>query len=29
MKDEKIKKPLNIAMLGDGVILGTKIKRLR
>ncbi len=29
LKDEKIEKPLNIAAMGGGVILGTKIKRLQ
>ncbi len=29
LKDEKIEKPLNIAVMGGGVIIGTKIKRLQ
>lgn len=29
MKDEKIEKPLTVAVMGAGVILGTKTKRLQ
>ncbi len=29
LKDEKIEKPLTVAVIGAGVIIGTKIKRLQ